>query len=116
MLAGILRRCAAAAKRPPARAVTWTDRVQQRLAQSLTDGPPSLATVAHDLAVSPRTLQRRLAESGTSWRHELDLARQAHFEQAAAERPGDLNALAHEIGFSDFRALRRARHRWTSST
>jgi transcriptional regulator GlxA family with amidase domain len=43
--------------------------------QTLAEGSPSLAEIAHRLAISTRTLQRRLADHGTTWRAELDAAR-----------------------------------------
>ncbi|MBF5000571.1 hypothetical protein IRT45_25850 [Nocardia sp. BSTN01] len=64
------------------------------------------------LAVSPRTLQRRLAESGTTWRRELDLARRS-VAGSVAETTTQ-SALAYRLGYSDARALRRAARRWKS--
>jgi hypothetical protein len=59
-LASILRRHAESL--PPAPSVTtWLDQFRQVLAESLNPAP-SLAGVAARLAISPRTLQRRVAE------------------------------------------------------
>ncbi|WP_143658288.1 AraC family transcriptional regulator [Embleya scabrispora] len=72
----------------------------------------SLATVARRMATTPRTLQRRLAEHGTTWRDEVQAVR----EQLALELLRDgtipLRAVAARAGFSDPRTLRRAMHRW----
>ncbi|WP_431957819.1 AraC family transcriptional regulator ligand-binding domain-containing protein [Nocardia lijiangensis] len=79
---------------------------------TLDQGEPSLAEVARRLAVSPRTLQRRLAEQDTGWRHEVDLAR---YERAKALLDQGLTTatVATRLGFADDRALRKAFHRWT---
>ncbi|MCP2277464.1 AraC-type DNA-binding protein [Nocardia amikacinitolerans] len=81
----------------------------------LDQGEPSLAAVAHRLAVSPRTLQRQLAEHDTGWRHEVDLAR---YERAKALLDQGLTTatVADRLGFADDRALRKAFKRWTGSS
>src|SRR5947209_2025416 len=52
-------------------AAGWTERVREILFAQLERQGLSLQDVARMLAVSPRTLQRRLADEGTSWRGEL---------------------------------------------
>ncbi len=84
------------------------------LAAAITDGESSLGAVARRLAVSTRTLQRQLAEQGTTWRHEYDLVR---YEQARALLADGLTtaAIAGRLGFADDRALRKAYRRWSGS-
>lgn len=70
----------------------------------------SLVEVAAHLAVSPRTLQRRLADEGTSFqalfqRVGLELA-----ELQAGFQPAD--RVAERLGYSDQRAFERAFRRW----
>ncbi|GAB4588083.1 AraC family transcriptional regulator ligand-binding domain-containing protein [Nocardia sp. IFM 10818] len=83
MLAAVLRRYAAAMPPPPPRATEWPDRVAGVLEQIIDDGEPALDQVARRLFTSSRTLQRRLAESGTSWKLEVERARKRHLEQPA---------------------------------
>lgn|GEM_PF-1987565 len=111
VLAGILRRHAEVLATPRLDGVPWPELVQQALATAIGAGDSSLAAVARRLTVSPRTLQRRLAEAGTTWRQELDRARQA---LARHNRPDSAtkSSLAHRLGYSDARALRRAARRW----
>ncbi|MFJ4649716.1 AraC family transcriptional regulator ligand-binding domain-containing protein [Nocardia sp. NPDC088792] len=90
----------------------WVEQVHTALLEALTTGEASLATVARRLTVSPRTLQRRLAESGTTWRQELDLARRTLADRTPTATK---SALAHRLGYSDARALRRAARRWNST-
>ncbi|MET8774254.1 AraC family transcriptional regulator ligand-binding domain-containing protein [Nocardia sp. NPDC004654] len=82
---------------------------------ALDQGEPSLASVAHRLAVSPRTLQRQLAEHDTGWRREVDLAR---YERAKRLLDQGLTTatVADRLGFADDRALRKAFRRWTGSS
>ncbi|MFC9997217.1 AraC family transcriptional regulator ligand-binding domain-containing protein [Nocardia sp. NPDC127526] len=83
MLAAVLRRYAAAMPPPPPRATEWPDRVAGVLEQLIDDAEPALDQVARRLFTSSRTLQRRLAESGTSWKLEVERARKRHLEQPA---------------------------------
>ena len=111
-LAQIVRRYATMIATPLLCEPTWPDRVQRALAKALPERDATLETVARRLAVSPRTLQRRLAESGTNWRRELDRARRA-VAGTLAETTTQ-SALASRLGYSDARALRRAARRWKS--
>jgi AraC-like DNA-binding protein len=77
----------------------------------LRDGTASLPILARALAMSTRTLQRRLAGAGTSWRAELEAARRELATALSAEGlPSE--AIATQLGYSDARALRRAVQRW----
>ncbi|WP_370138204.1 AraC family transcriptional regulator ligand-binding domain-containing protein [Streptacidiphilus sp. EB103A] len=111
-LAAIMRRHVTLMPRVQPQPTTWPDRVQQALAAALADGTASLDTVARRLATSSRTLQRRLAEAGTTWRHELDRARRAELSRHAATHRERQAAL---VGYSDARALRRAQRRWDAA-
>jgi AraC-like DNA-binding protein len=89
----------------------WSDAVREVLGPQLDRPLLSLRTVARMLAVSPRTLQRRLAEEGTSWRGELDAARSERAAQLL--RQGFTQEVtATRVGYSGSRALRRALRRW----
>ncbi|APA96767.1 AraC family transcriptional regulator ligand-binding domain-containing protein [Nocardia seriolae] len=80
-LAAVLRRHAVTMPPPAPRVTEWPDRVATVLAEVLDETDPLLDEVARRLYTSPRTLQRRLAESGTTWRLEVDRARKRHFER-----------------------------------
>lgn len=93
----------------------WWDRFEQALALAVsvaeTEGDLSLARLAGQMAMTPRTLQRRLAEHGTTWQRELDRARSA--QTTALRAAGvSLSRVAVRLGYSDERALRRAMRRW----
>jgi AraC-like DNA-binding protein len=110
VLARILTRYAATLPPPPA--VTWYDHFRQQLAQAIDAGSPSLSTVARRMAVSNRTLQRQLAEHGTTWRTELETARHLLARRARQAGPSSVVQLARQIGYADPRSVRRALRRW----
>jgi AraC-like DNA-binding protein len=92
----------------------WADRLRQVIAAHLADGGLSLPGVARALALSPRSLQRRLTEEGTTWRDLVDSVR--HDRAAALLAQGlSRKAVAARLGFADARALRGALHRWRMS-
>jgi AraC-like DNA-binding protein len=65
------------------------------------------------LGVGLRTLQRRLAAEGTSFRHLLDAARAQHAIASLLRGGTPLAQLAADIGFSEQSSLCRAVQRWT---
>lgn len=109
-LARILNCYAASLPAPPP--VTWHGHFQRLLARSIEAGSPSLENVARQMAVSPRTLQRQLAEQGTTWRAELNAARQSRAVQARQSGTASAAALARQLAYSDPRSVRRALRHW----
>jgi AraC-like DNA-binding protein len=112
-LAGVLRRYAASFPAPRPGSFPQTLRVT--IAGMIDQGSPSLREVASQLAISSRTLQRRLAEHGTTWRAELDAAR-CSVASAAGTHPVTIASLARQLGYSDPRSARRALRRWAKAT
>lgn len=110
VLARILLRYAASLPAPPP--VTWREHVQQQLADLIEGGSPSIEALARRLAVSTRTLQRQLAEQGTTWRAELDRARYRRALHARRAGVSDLTRLARQLGYADPGSARRALSRW----
>jgi AraC-like DNA-binding protein len=93
----------------------WS-RLREHVRVSLRDGPPRLETAAVALGTSPRTLQRRLEEKGTTF-HALveglreELARL--YLEGGALAPLEIAFL---LGYADRRAFVRAFKRWTGET
>lgn len=98
-----------------AQPATWQERFGQLLDEALDHGSPELDEVARRLFVSRRTLQRRLAEQGTSWRAELDNARRRR-ARANGGAPITPAGLARRLGYAAPRSARRALRRWDSQT
>jgi AraC-like DNA-binding protein len=77
-------------------------------------GPTAtLDAVADALGMSTRTLHRRLAEAGTSFRRELDAVRADRARDLVGTVP--IDRAAEVLGYSDARALRRAVRRWRAA-
>lgn len=93
--------------------LAWTARLQALLARRLPGQDVSLASVSRELAVSPRTLQRRLREEGTSLREQIDAARRRQAIRLLAQGK-TRRSVAKRVGYSDDRTLRRAMRRWAS--
>lgn len=118
------------ALRPPASAEAGEDRsrqaivpantlagsLQQIVAPLLSLRPPSLELAAELTEMSPRTLERRLAEEGTCWRQVLDRARFEACDRMLRSRDLSLAEIAEELGYSDQAHLTRAFRRWTGET
>jgi AraC-like DNA-binding protein len=92
---------------------TWYERFRACVAESFHQEKPSLEWVAHRLAISPRTLQRRLAEQGVCWREEIESVRHERAMSLLAETDLPIQSIAVRLGYTDARALRRAFQRWT---
>lgn len=101
----------AAAKVAQLGPASWTARVDRVLAES----PVEIDEAARALATSPRTLQRRLREEGTSFRarREDALSRAA---AASLSRAGSIGEVSDALGFSDQSAFARAHKRWFGTT
>jgi AraC-like DNA-binding protein len=93
-----------------------TRRVKEILMAQLERGPFHLSDVARSLYMSPRTLQRRLAQEGITYHGVLDSLRRDLCLQHL-ERPDTAMAeIAYVAGFSDTSAFSRAVRRWTGQT
>ncbi len=74
-----------------------------------------LREVARRLHVSERTLQRRLADEGASFRDVLDRVRWSVAAPLVAATSASLDEIAERVGYADTKALRRAFRRWTGA-
>ncbi len=108
-LTAVLLSYAATLPATPEFGVTWLDQLGDALDAALADGVATLEVVARRLLTSPRSLQRRLAEAGTTWRREVDRARRRRL-QRAEHLPRAQQA--EFLGYADPASLRRAVNRW----
>ncbi|WP_370011065.1 helix-turn-helix domain-containing protein [Nocardia cyriacigeorgica] len=97
-------------------APNWRDQLRAAMIDALHRDDLSLDTVAHRLAMSPRTLQRRLGDHGTRWRAEVELVRHDYATELLRDTDLPVRAVATRLGYTDARALRRAFHRWTGQS
>lgn len=73
---------------------------------------PSAARVAAALHLSERTLRRRLAEEGTSYRALVDEVRQALAEELLATGSVGVEEVAHRLGYAEAASFTHAFTRW----
>ena len=90
--------------------------VRNAVARALPDGVPMAEHVGKELALSPRTLRRRLREAGTSVSEIVaDVRRQLALKYL---RSGELSVseIAYMLGFAEPAAFHRAFKRWEGCT
>lgn len=92
--------------------------VQVRLAilEELAASGAELARVAKRLAISTRTLQRRLGEAGTGYQDLVDDVRSSVARQRLRDRTRSIIDVAFELGYADLKGFYRAFRRWTGGT
>jgi AraC-like DNA-binding protein len=90
-----------------ARSATFGGKVRELIAALLPTGRCSLDRVAQHLGCDGRTLQRRLAERGTSFSEMLDALRAEAAVRLIEDRNRSLSAVAELLGFSAQSALAR---------
>jgi AraC-like DNA-binding protein len=88
-------------------------RVRAVLRQRLQHGEPTEEEVAEVLNVSARTLQRRLGDSGTTFRKIVDETRHAQALAYLSMAQTSLNEVTRLLGFSCSSSFTRAFRRWT---
>jgi AraC-like DNA-binding protein len=92
-------------------------RVERALRAAFADRrDPTPDEVATILALSRRTLQRRLGEEGTSFRAVRDKACLDHAVERLRDRATSVSTVADELGFADVAAFGKAFRRWTGAT
>lgn len=92
------------------------DQVRSIIASELRGGDPSLERVADELRLTPRTLQRKLQELGTSHNELLDDMRRQLAMRYLREREMAICEVAYLLGFSESSSFHRAFKRWTGAT
>lgn len=93
-------------------ATATADAVAELVRHMLPTGGLDLDLVADQLAVHRRTLQRQLAEQGTSFAGLVDQVRRDEAERYLRETDMPLGQLAGVLGLSEQSALSRASRRW----
>lgn len=89
------------------------DAWRRTLVPLIREGQTSLAALARAHHTSPRTLQRRLAEQGTSFQHLLDDTRRHLAEAHLKDARLDLAEIALLLGYSEQSAFTRAFRAWS---
>jgi AraC-like DNA-binding protein len=90
--------------------------VRRLLAAPASGSSMSMGAAARRLAMSPRTLQRRLSEEGTSFDALREETRKQAAEMFLADRTLAISEVAFLLGFSEPGAFHRAFKRWHNIT
>jgi AraC-like DNA-binding protein len=87
--------------------------VRQAIVEQLKGGAPSLERTAKQLAMSPRSLQRRLREHGVSYADLLDSTRAGAAKSYLSDRQISVAEVAYLLGFAEQSSFNHAFKRWT---
>ena len=91
-------------------------RVREAIADELRGGDPKLESIARRLAMSARTLQRRLRDQGVLFNDVLDVMRFRAAKSYLAQRDIAGAEVAYLLGFVEQSSFNRAFKRWSGQT
>ncbi len=91
---------------------SFLELVRRAIQDRLTGQRPSIDVISQSLHMSPRTLQRRLQESGSSFQRVLDEARHQMARYYLSNSVLELNEAAYLLGFEDPNSFGRAFRTW----
>jgi AraC-like DNA-binding protein len=94
----------------------FATRVHTLLAGLLASGEPSPRDVARELGLSIRSLQRHLADEGTSFKDVLAETRRGLAQTYLSDGHSSVTEVAFLLGFADTSSFARAFRRWTGSS
>ena len=93
-----------------------TEMVKWIIKHSLAGGRPDIQTIAREIGMSNRTLQRRLSEEGTSFKSLLTQTRHNQAREYLRDSSLDIKEVAFLIGYEDQNSFYRAFHLWEGDT
>lgn len=91
---------------------SFVELVRRAIQDRLTGKRPSIEEIAEALHLGPRTLQRRLKDSGSSFQRVMDEARHQMARYYLGNSKLELNEAAHLLGFEDSNSFGRAFRVW----
>jgi len=92
------------------------EQVKAILKRLLAGRRPGIEDVAKELRLSPRTLQRRLAEEGATFQQLVQAARHELARHYLTHSSLELNETAYLLGYEDAHSFFRAFHQWEGSS
>lgn len=96
----------------PEKADGLRDQVLRALLSSLPAGGLTIEATAHRLSITPRTLQRRLAQSGDTFSGLVDQARLSTAQHYLSDDKLSLGEISYLLGFNDPSTFHKAFRRW----
>ena len=97
----------------PGAEVGFVEVIRNLVADALLDGPPSAERMAQNAGVTLRTLQRRLASQGTSFRALVEDTRRSIAIDRISRGNEALSDISVRLGYSSPASLSRAVRKWT---
>jgi AraC-like DNA-binding protein len=94
----------------------WLESFRTEVRGALADGAPSIEVAAEMAGMSSRTLQRRLAKEGLTYKGLLDQLRFLHALTMAEGSDASIGEIARLLGYSATPHFSRAFRRWTGTT
>lgn len=94
----------------------FLDEVREAVAKRMTGERPSADKVAHEIAISARTLQRRLRALGTSYQQVLDEIRHDTARRLLCTTGIEIAEIAFLLGFEELNSFTRAFRGWEGKT
>jgi AraC-like DNA-binding protein len=91
---------------------SYVERVRSAVARAMRTGRPTLESTSRDLHASPRTVQRRLGNHGTTHAMIVNAVRREMAERLVHEGRLSMTEIAFLLGFSDVSGFRRIYKRW----
>ncbi|WP_416769307.1 AraC family transcriptional regulator [Pseudomonas sp. RHF3.3-3] len=91
----------------------FVEQLRKAITQAMCMGEPSIKRISPQLRLSSRTLQRRLQEAGTSFRHELNLVRYELALSYLRDPRLQIVDIAMLLGYSEHSAFTRAFKEWS---
>jgi AraC-like DNA-binding protein len=91
---------------------SFVELVRGAIQERLTGRRPTIEELARRLHVSPRTLQRRLQDAGSSFQRVLDEARHQMARHYLSNSVLELNEAAYLLGYGDANSFVRAFRGW----
>ena len=95
---------------------TLADDVRIALSESICGDRPAIGKVAKSLGMSPRTMQRRLEELGTTYQEVLDDVRRRLARRLLTNTDLGMGEVAFVLGFEEVNSFSRAFHSWEGTT
>jgi len=96
--------------------LSFSIKVSHAIRAQLALGTARKELIADELNITPRTLQRRLAEEGSSYQAQLDQIRVEMASEMLSHTHLGIQDIAYNLGFSDGRSFHRSFKNWTGLT
>jgi AraC-like DNA-binding protein len=94
----------------------YSERIRRHILDGAAPNRHDMQTMARALGLSARSLRRRLAEEGTSFRDVVDAALGTLAKRLVSDKDRPIEAVAYAMGYSHPSAFHRAFKRWTGAT